>query len=135
MDYGKVAFVGGGNMIREVHKDRITWNDPPMKFEAGTPGIVQQIGDPRTMYNRPANVFVAGFIGSPSMNFLDGKLVADHTISGTNGSPTAAATIAPINQREILVIRQCLVCAPSWSESGPAVSPPRRSVPHRCDGR
>ncbi len=41
-------------------------------------GIVQQIDDPRTMYNRPANVFVAGFIGSPSMNFLDGKLVAEN---------------------------------------------------------
>jgi len=41
-------------------------------------GIVQQIGDPRTMYNRPGNVFVAGFIGSPSMNFLDGKLDAEN---------------------------------------------------------
>jgi len=41
-------------------------------------GIVQQIGDPRTMYNRPANTFVAGFIGSPSMNFLNGKLVAEN---------------------------------------------------------
>ncbi len=37
-------FIGGGDMIREVHKDEIIWNDPPMKFEAGTPGIVQQIG-------------------------------------------------------------------------------------------
>ena len=37
-------FMGGGDMIREVHKDGIIWNDPPMKFEAGTPGIVQQIG-------------------------------------------------------------------------------------------
>ncbi|MEO0944554.1 MAG: cysteine desulfurase, partial [Pseudomonadota bacterium] len=37
-------FLGGGDMIREVHKDEITWNSPPMKFEAGTPGIVQQIG-------------------------------------------------------------------------------------------
>ena len=37
-------FIGGGDMIREVHRDEITWNDPPMKFEAGTPGIVQQIG-------------------------------------------------------------------------------------------
>jgi cysteine desulfurase / selenocysteine lyase len=37
-------FMGGGDMIREVHRDEITWNDPPMKFEAGTPGIVQQIG-------------------------------------------------------------------------------------------
>ena len=37
-------FFGGGDMIREVHKDEITYADPPMKFEAGTPGIVQQIG-------------------------------------------------------------------------------------------
>ncbi|MCI5111153.1 MAG: cysteine desulfurase [Marivita sp.] len=37
-------FLGGGDMIREVHKDEITWNDAPMMFEAGTPGIVQQIG-------------------------------------------------------------------------------------------
>ena len=37
-------FLGGGDMIREVHKDEVTWNDAPMKFEAGTPGIVQQIG-------------------------------------------------------------------------------------------
>ncbi len=37
-------FMGGGEMIREVSRDGVTWNDPPMKFEAGTPGIVQQIG-------------------------------------------------------------------------------------------
>jgi cysteine desulfurase/selenocysteine lyase len=37
-------FIGGGDMIREVHRDEITWADPPMKFEAGTPAIVQQIG-------------------------------------------------------------------------------------------
>lgn len=37
-------FMGGGDMIREVARDFVTWNDPPMKFEAGTPGIVNQIG-------------------------------------------------------------------------------------------
>ncbi|OSP55588.1 cysteine desulfurase [Pseudoruegeria sp. SK021] len=37
-------FLGGGDMIREVHRDSVTYNDPPMKFEAGTPGIVQMIG-------------------------------------------------------------------------------------------
>ncbi len=37
-------FIGGGDMIREVHRDSLTWNAPPMKFEAGTPGIVQTIG-------------------------------------------------------------------------------------------
>ena len=37
-------FIGGGDMIREVAKDHVTYNDPPMKFEAGTPGIVATIG-------------------------------------------------------------------------------------------
>ncbi len=37
-------FMGGGDMIREVSKDAVTYNDAPMKFEAGTPGIVQTIG-------------------------------------------------------------------------------------------
>ena len=37
-------FLGGGDMIREVGRDAVTYADPPMKFEAGTPGIVQQIG-------------------------------------------------------------------------------------------
>ncbi len=37
-------FMGGGDMIREVHRDCVTYNDPPMMFEAGTPAIVPQIG-------------------------------------------------------------------------------------------
>jgi cysteine desulfurase/selenocysteine lyase len=37
-------FLGGGDMIREVGREGVCYNDPPMKFEAGTPGIVQIIG-------------------------------------------------------------------------------------------
>ncbi len=37
-------------------------------------GIIQQVGTPRAVYNAPVNRFVAGFIGSPSMNFLDAEL-------------------------------------------------------------
>ncbi|MCA8879065.1 MAG: cysteine desulfurase [Rhodobacteraceae bacterium] len=37
-------FMGGGDMIREVTREAISYADPPMKFEAGTPGIVQMIG-------------------------------------------------------------------------------------------
>ncbi len=37
-------FLGGGDMIKEVTKDNVIYNDPPMKFEAGTPGIVSTIG-------------------------------------------------------------------------------------------
>ncbi|MDC7785564.1 cysteine desulfurase [Rhodoplanes sp. TEM] len=37
-------FLGGGEMIREVFEDRVTYGDPPHRFEAGTPAIVQAIG-------------------------------------------------------------------------------------------
>jgi multiple sugar transport system ATP-binding protein len=40
-------------------------------------GIVEQIGAPLELYDRPANLFVAGFIGSPAMNFFNGKVAAD----------------------------------------------------------
>ena len=43
-------------------------------------GWVQQVGDPMTLYNEPANRFVAGFIGSPAMNF------ANVRVAGENGS-------------------------------------------------
>jgi len=38
-------------------------------------GVVHQIADPATVYDKPVNKFVAGFIGSPPMNFLDGKVI------------------------------------------------------------
>jgi multiple sugar transport system ATP-binding protein len=37
-------------------------------------GVIQQVDDPKTLYNQPANLFVAGFIGSPAMNFLPARL-------------------------------------------------------------
>src|SRR5262249_25969381 len=40
-------------------------------------GIVSQMGTPEEIYQRPANVYVAGFIGSPAMNFLSGQVVED----------------------------------------------------------
>jgi multiple sugar transport system ATP-binding protein len=40
-------------------------------------GVIEQMGAPLDLYDRPANQFVAGFIGSPAMNFLDGKLQAN----------------------------------------------------------
>ena len=44
-------------------------------------GEIQQLDTPQAIYNRPVNRFVAGFIGSPGMNFIDGAL--------TNGGPPA----------------------------------------------
>jgi multiple sugar transport system ATP-binding protein len=42
-----------------------------------TAGILQQVDTPMTLYKRPANVFVAGFMGSPAMNLLSAQLHAD----------------------------------------------------------
>jgi multiple sugar transport system ATP-binding protein len=41
-------------------------------------GKVQQVGTPLELYNRPDNLFVAGFIGSPRMNFMTGAIAAEH---------------------------------------------------------
>lgn len=40
-------------------------------------GVIQQVGTPQEVYNTPANQFVAGFIGSPSMNFLNAGIDGD----------------------------------------------------------
>jgi multiple sugar transport system ATP-binding protein len=40
-------------------------------------GVVQQVDAPLTLYNQPANMFVAGFIGSPAMNFLPSRVVSN----------------------------------------------------------
>jgi multiple sugar transport system ATP-binding protein len=44
-------------------------------------GLVQQVGTPKELYNAPINLYVAGFIGSPSMNFLRAKINGDGTVS------------------------------------------------------
>ncbi len=55
-------------------------------------GLVEQIGTPLELYDRPANVFVAGFIGSPAMNFLDGTVRR----SGAPRVETAAGAALPL---------------------------------------
>ena len=47
-------------------------------------GFVQQIGAPQELYDKPINTFVAGFIGTPQMNFYDGRITADGTITFAN---------------------------------------------------
>src|SRR5499427_7258366 len=53
-------------------------------------GVADQIGTPMDVYDRPASVFVAGFIGSPAMNFLAAKVGADQKsvdLAATGGKP------------------------------------------------
>ena len=58
---------------------RIVVMDAVVNPETGQKeGIVQQIDTPLNLYNHPANLFVAGFLGSPPMNFLQGTLAAEN---------------------------------------------------------
>src|ERR1700688_428654 len=61
-------------------------------------GIVEQIGTPLDLYDKPANQFVAGFIGSPAMNFLKGKVKANGSagFEGPNGVNLPLKT-SPVN--------------------------------------
>ncbi|GAH93577.1 unnamed protein product, partial [marine sediment metagenome] len=45
-------------------------------------GIVQQTGGPQEVYDHPNNMFVAGFMGSPAMNFLDAAITDRMTLKG-----------------------------------------------------
>ncbi len=68
-------------------------------------GIVEQMGAPLELYDRPANLFVAGFIGSPAMNFVKGKIKA----GAKPCFETEDGTIMPLNT------------APEGSDGRPAV--------------
>src|SRR5476649_1882760 len=61
-------------------------------------GVVEQIGTPLDLYDKPANQFVAGFIGSPAMNFLKGKVKANGSVGfeGPQGVKLPLAS-APAN--------------------------------------
>jgi multiple sugar transport system ATP-binding protein len=60
-----------GNTMIYVTHDQVEAMTLANKIVVLRDGAVEQIGPPLELYNRPANVFVAGFIGSPKMNFLD----------------------------------------------------------------
>ena len=65
-------------------------------------GIVQQVDTPQNLYEKPANLFVAGFMGSPQMNFLDAKVkvegnVANLEVAGKSIPLPAAKSKALIN--------------------------------------
>src|SRR5262249_58884584 len=68
-------------------------------------GVVEQFGSPLELYDRPENQFVAGFIGSPAMNFLKGKVK-------TNGAVTFEGPEG---------VKLPLKSAPSSSDGKPAV--------------
>ena len=80
----------GATMVYVTHDqvEAMTLADKIVVLRAGR---VEQIGAPLELYNRPCNTFVAGFIGSPRMNFLPAALVAGHP--GAPSLPAGSHTI------------------------------------------
>ncbi len=72
-------------------------------------GVVQQLAAPKDIYNDPANLFVAGFIGSPSMNFMRGEL-KDGTFEGANvrvegvGGGTHGTAILGVRPEDVTLV-------------------------------
>lgn len=66
-------------------------------------GVLQQIGTPEEIYHRPANRFVAGFVGSPMMNFFDGVVenVSDGAVFREQGGMTISLPIADISSKNL----------------------------------
>jgi multiple sugar transport system ATP-binding protein len=71
-------------------------------------GVLQQVGTPDDIYNRPANTFVAGFVGSPAMNFLNGTVSRNDgelVIQGAGWQlPLSAANAARVNSTGEVVV-------------------------------
>lgn len=71
-------------------------------------GVIQQVGTPQEVYARPATVFVAGFIGTPSMNFMQGLLTpGDGALVFDTGQvriplPAASATLDRYAGRQVI---------------------------------
>ncbi len=65
------------NMIYVTH-DQIEAMTLGDRIVVMADGVVQQQGTPQELFERPVNKFVAGFIGTPTMNFLDGELVREN---------------------------------------------------------
>jgi multiple sugar transport system ATP-binding protein len=66
----------GATMVYVTH-DQVEAMTLASRIAVMKNGRIQQIDTPREVYTRPANMFVAGFLGSPSMNFVEGRLVLE----------------------------------------------------------
>ena len=100
------------NMIYVTHDqvEAMTLGDRIVVMRAGK---IMQAGTPEELYRRPANQFVAGFIGSPPMNFLAGELSGENDGLSVKGegfaiplhAETAARLTAPVDGRVVVGIR------------------------------
>ena len=69
-------------------------------------GVIQQVGEPQELYDHPKNLFIAGFIGSPSMNFTPGRLNGGVVSTGLGDIPLGeelASKLGDSNDRQVIV--------------------------------
>ena len=79
-------------------------------------GVVQQVGAPLELYDRPVNIFVAGFIGSPGMNFLPATFAKGRQ-GGRGAGRRTEAPAARRSAAEGWRRDHCRACGPSTSRS------------------
>ncbi|MBL4811605.1 MAG: sn-glycerol-3-phosphate ABC transporter ATP-binding protein UgpC [Rhodobacteraceae bacterium] len=84
-----------GTTIVYVTHDQIEAMTMADKIVVMRDGRVEQIGSPLDLYDRPHNVFVAGFIGSPSMNFLQGKI---EIVGGVERFVSEGGLVLPVSE-------------------------------------
>ena len=65
-------------------------------------GIIQQVDTPLNLYSNPANKFVAGFIGSPSMNFIDGKIIQENGLAFLSSGKLISFQLSPDNSEKLI---------------------------------
>ena len=94
MELSKLHADLGATMIYVTHDqvEAMTLADRIVVLNAG---VVQQVGTPLDLYHRPANIFVAGFIGSPKMNLLKARVEAVDVNSIQVGSADLGTLILP----------------------------------------
>ena len=66
-------------------------------------GVIQQSGSPEELFEQPANVFVATFIGSPSMNMVEGSVTGDQVHAGELSIPLPRAIAAGMEGRDVIM--------------------------------
>ncbi|MBS0446043.1 MAG: ABC transporter ATP-binding protein [Proteobacteria bacterium] len=93
-------------------------------------GVIQQLADPDTVYHRPANRFVASFLGSPPMNFIPGMLSRSGSVPGVHAgdvamllpryafapeAPAAGQAIVGIRPEDILIDAEAARADVRWT--------------------
>ena len=92
-------------------------------------GVIQQSGSPEELFEQPANVFVATFIGSPSMNMVQGSVAGDQVHAGELSIPLPRAIAAGMEGRDVIMgIR------PSDLLDGRQADPALPRIEVTCDG-